>query len=115
MNCCRVIPSGNVCTMKILWYSETRYGTGWISLSCCNINRAAGRQVVMRVALPQPTGPGPITVTRSLVDEDQAYVYFDAPLDGNAGVEVPGGRRIHHVGGPPRMLTSWPMVNPRPA
>lgn len=84
MSCCSPIPSGTVYTMKVVKYSETVYGKGWIGLSFFKNNYASAQQVYIRVAPPEPTVPGPLTITRSLVDEDQAYVYFDAPLDGNS-------------------------------
>ena len=84
MSCCSPIPSGTTYTMKVVKYSETTYGKGWIGLSFFKNNYGSAQQVYIRVAPPEPTVPGPITVTSSLVDEDQAYVYFDAPLDGNS-------------------------------
>lgn len=84
MSCCSPITSGTVYTMKVVKYSETVYGKGWIGLSFFKNNYASAQQVYIRVAPPEPTVPGPITVTRTLVDEDQAYLYFDVPLDGNS-------------------------------
>ena len=82
MSCCSVIPANTVYTMKVVKYSETRYGKGWIALSFYRDNRSTAELVVMRVAAPQLVVPGPIEVTSTLPDEDQAYVYFNVPVDG---------------------------------